>query len=284
MPGPFPGMDPYLEIPFIWSGIHQRLITGLSDTLNEVLPPGFISDIGERTLLMKPERGIYPDVVTFTQTPPAPILPELGRFAAGSRGGAAVAERETVTVADAPLTVDIDLIEVREPFVEVRPVGGESEVIAVIEVLSPVNKTPGHTTRKLYRYKQRDLLNSTVHLIEIDLLRTGAYTVGVPEYALNTKLPRHDYLVCLHRGGQGDERERFEVWAPTVRDRLPRITVPLTEGTPDITLDLQQVFDRNYDGGAYQRRIDYRQDATVPLQGDDAAWADALLRERGLRP
>jgi hypothetical protein len=27
MPGPFPGMDPYLEDPVYWPDIHQSLIT-----------------------------------------------------------------------------------------------------------------------------------------------------------------------------------------------------------------------------------------------------------------
>ena len=30
MPSPFPGMDPYLEHPAWWGGVHQRLITHLA--------------------------------------------------------------------------------------------------------------------------------------------------------------------------------------------------------------------------------------------------------------
>lgn len=279
MPGPFPGMDPYLEQPALWSGVHQGLITGIRDALNAALPSGYVADIGERVVLTRPDRSIFPDVVTFTQTPP--ILPAPFRVSLETRAGSAVVERET---ADTPLTVDVDLVEAREVFVEVRPVGDETEVLCVIEVLSPANKAPGHVTRDRYLSKQRALLDSAVCLIEIDLLRTGAYTVAVPEYALRSRLPVWDYLICSHRGGQAGERDRFEVWPPTLRDRLPRIPVPLGSGTPDVILDLQAVFDRNYDGGAYRRRINYNADALTPLVGDDALWADALLRERGLRP
>jgi hypothetical protein len=52
---------------------------------------------------------------------------------------------------------------------------------------------------------------------------------------------------------------------------------------PDVVLDMQAVFDRNYEEGAYAEQIDYTQEPVPPLTGEDAAWADALLRERGLR-
>ena len=86
--------------------------------------------------------------------------------------------------------------------------------------------------------------------------------------------------VCLHRGGQ---RERYEVWGFTLRQRLPRIHVPLQDGDPDVVLDLQAVFNRCYDEGAYVRRLNYRNEPPTPPKGDDVQWADALLRERGLR-
>ena len=38
MPSPFPGMDPYLEEPVLWSTLHQRLITYIADDLNVLLP------------------------------------------------------------------------------------------------------------------------------------------------------------------------------------------------------------------------------------------------------
>jgi hypothetical protein len=34
----------------------------------------------------------------------------------------------------------------------------------------------------------------------------------------------------------------------------------------------------------YDLAIDYRRAANPPLTGDDATWADALLRGHGLRP
>lgn len=43
MPSPFPGMDPYLEHPARWPGVHQRLMTYIADTLNIALPPHYVA-------------------------------------------------------------------------------------------------------------------------------------------------------------------------------------------------------------------------------------------------
>ena len=37
MPSPFPGMDPYLENPDLWSEVHSRLIVAISDALDDQL-------------------------------------------------------------------------------------------------------------------------------------------------------------------------------------------------------------------------------------------------------
>lgn len=68
MPGPFPGMDPYLEHPARWPGLAQRLINGICNAMND-LPP-YIADIGERLYVLQPERSIYPDVVLRLRTWP----------------------------------------------------------------------------------------------------------------------------------------------------------------------------------------------------------------------
>ena len=41
--------------------------------------------------------------------------------------------------------------------------------------------------------------------------------------------------------------------------------------------------DRAYDEGAYLRQIDYSHEPAPRLKENDAAWADALLRAKGLR-
>ena len=129
------------------------------------------------------------------------------------------------------------------------------------------------------RRKQKKILESRAHFVEIDLLRAGAHSAAVPQELISPE-KRYDYLCCLHWAGSEGQ---FEVWLSTLRQCLPRIAVPLDKGIPDVVLDLQAVFDAFYEAGIYRRKIDYDQPPMPHLKPEDAAWADALLREKGLR-
>jgi hypothetical protein len=267
MPSPFPGMDPYLEHPVRWPGLHHRLIGQISDALNAVLPPQYIADIGERLYVVQGRRSIYPDAFLIERPLPAPPV--------GPTGGSTA----VLAASDPPLVITAQPEERREAFVEIIAAEDQSQVVTVIEVLSPTNKAAGSEGRRQYLEKQSALLASQTHLIEIDLLRQGEYTVAAPRDGLLTPVP-WDYLVSLHRGRQCGQ---FAVWPIPLRERLPRIDVPLADADPDVVLDLQAVFSRSYDQGPYARRVDYRQDPPAPLRRADAEWADELLRQRGLR-
>ncbi len=272
MPSPFPGMDPYLEHSVLWPGVHQRLITYIADTLNAVLPPRYVASIGERVYVIQAERSIYPDIALFAY-PPVQPSPEPNVVGI------------TVAASDPPWVLTVKSEEIREVYIEILSVADQSRVVTVIEVLSPSNKIAGSEGRQVYLTKQQELLSCPTHLIEIDLLRGGEHTVAVPREMLLRR--EWDYLVCLHRGGQVEDSrnggERYEVWGIPLRQRLPRIHVPLQAGDPEVVLDLQAAFNRCYDEGAYARRLDYRGEPPTPLGGEDAQWADALLCERRLR-
>src|SRR5689334_6957189 len=62
MPGPFPGMDPYLESPFLWHGFHGLLIAEITQALNAGLPEGLAANPEERVIITPPEHTIIPDV------------------------------------------------------------------------------------------------------------------------------------------------------------------------------------------------------------------------------
>jgi hypothetical protein len=261
MPGPFPGMDPYLEDPLRFPSLHQSLITTIAWQLNTLLPKQYAADMNERIVIETQDRSIYPDVTVIERLAPR-----------GERGGVA-------TVADPSTMLAVMPVEMREVYVEILALGKEERLVTTIEILSPTNKRAGTDGRKQYVEKQQALLASDVHLMEIDLLRTGAHTVAAPDWKVKT-LGRFDYLVVLHRS---DKKWHYQTWANRMRDRLPRVEVPLLPGDPDVILDLQACFDQAYDNGPYSRRIDYTKDPAVPLAPDDAVWTDALLREKGLR-
>ncbi len=44
----FPGMDPYLEDPAFWPGVHNRVIVYLADHLQPKLGSRYIATIEER--------------------------------------------------------------------------------------------------------------------------------------------------------------------------------------------------------------------------------------------
>jgi Protein of unknown function (DUF4058) len=49
MPSVFPGMDPYLENPELWSAVHNRLIVAIADALVEHLSEKYRVEIEKRT-------------------------------------------------------------------------------------------------------------------------------------------------------------------------------------------------------------------------------------------
>jgi hypothetical protein len=78
------------------------------------------------------------------------------------------------TASATPVVVTVPHDERRESFVQIFSRRPGEQLVATIEVLSLANKTPGEKGRDLCLRKQQELLDSQVHLIEIDLLRGGA--------------------------------------------------------------------------------------------------------------
>ncbi len=58
----FPGMDPYLENPLRWPGVHQSFIVYIRDYLRPLLRPRYVAAIEDRVYLEGPDRDVIPDV------------------------------------------------------------------------------------------------------------------------------------------------------------------------------------------------------------------------------
>jgi hypothetical protein len=252
-------MDPYLEAPELWPGLHDRLIVEISNALQPLLLPRYFVEIAERVYLEFPQSYIVPDAAIHRR-----------ELAHAGVGVASVQMDEPVILPAAPRT--------RESYLEIRKIGS-NELVTVLEVISPSNKRAGSHGREEYLRKQHPLLESDVNLVEIDLLRDGAPTVCAPLAGLLT-LARWDYLVAVSRA---KKRWQVETYAVTLRDRLPRVKVPLREPDPDVPLDLPGLFAKTYENSAYSVRLDYRQPPAVPLREADAQWAEELLHEAGCR-
>jgi Protein of unknown function (DUF4058) len=258
MPSPFPGMDPYIEGPGIWQDFHSDFAAEIRTALNRTIRPRYIAaltayatyDVVE---IARP-RAFSPDVAISQPQPP--------------RGEAPTAVA-TLTRAPAINRVPLEL-PIRLHRVEVRTTRDETLVTA-IEILSPVNKRPGHEAYDEYQRKRRRILADSVHLIEIDLLRGGIRPRLADPVAVAP------YYVVLSRV---EHRPWVEVWPIPLQEALPAIPVPLWEPDPDAALDLGAVVASVYERGGYEDRIDYREPPPAPpLSQEESAWVDLLLRK-----
>ena len=254
MPSPFPGMDPYLESPSHWGSFHQWLTTAIAAHLNRSLPSGYVAELdqyvwlanepgGERDLLGRPDAFVTP----------RPDRPE------AEEGGVAVAVE---VVAEPTLQTTLPKFKKRKQgFVKITTADG-AEVLAVVELLSPSNKS---TDRAAYLAKRNEYLAAGVNLLEIDLLRAGdRLPVGKPQP------PATDYYIVLCRA---DSPGRASVWAFGVREPVPVVPLPFKAGVAPAVLDLRACLDRAYDDGRYRDKLRYARPTDPPLRKDDAEWA-----------
>src|SRR5436309_10818987 len=118
---PFPGMDPYLEHPVIWEGVHARLIVTLANQLQPLLDPRYVASVEERVFVEGPQRRI-PDV----------WVQKLG----GNPGPQPVTGPE----ADTAVILEVEELEIHESRVEILDAYNGMKLVALIEVVSPTNK------------------------------------------------------------------------------------------------------------------------------------------------
>ena len=169
----------------------------------------------------------------------------------------------------------------RETFLSIYAGGEHERLVTTIEVLSPSNKTPGAQGRDLYLLKQREVLESRVHLVEIDLLRRGPHVTAAPLARLRRAFGAFDYHVSVVVAGNEPSNHAAGI---KLADRLPAIGIPLDPGVPAITIDLQPMIDLAYDRGRYTELFSYREPCDPPLTPDQQAWAEGVLRAKGLLP
>lgn len=251
MPSPFPGMDPYLESPTHWSDFHATFIQSWREAIADRLPNNYFARIGEDVVLIQPEppirQGRIPDVL-------------VGRDVLRSGdGGTAVAARARV---EPTQFTNIDYLDPHtEAYIEI--VGfPDQEVVAVLELLSPTNKSGDG--RGFYLEKRQQLLRQKVHIVELDLTRAGK------RLQLDRPLPQGDYYAFVSRS---DHRPYCDVYPWTVRDPLPPIPIPLLAPDADVEINLSDAFRVACQRGRYERLIRYEQAAPPPsFAGEDAEW------------
>lgn len=258
MASPFPGMDPYLESPAFWPDFHATFINCWREAIADRLPDDYEARIDERVTLVdssfEPEQALHrikailPDVA-ITRGDAGPV----------SSPGTTTGLLEPVAI---PLVLEPD--EVRETNIEIRH-RPDRTLVAVLELLSPTNKTG--LGRSEYLKKRGALLQQPVHLVELDLL------VGGDRLPAARPMPPGDYFYLVARS---DKRPWASVYPWKVRDRLPRVPIPLRAPDADITVDLADVFATTYERGRYFRSLGYGEAPSAPLDLTDREWAVQL--------
>jgi hypothetical protein len=276
MPSPFPGMDPYLERPRWFRGLHGGLIFCLQDALQPLLPAPYFAMFGELVWLETSERYVEPDVDVL-------ISSSRRRDSSGvSEEGGVATIVEVEEEVEKPVVIDVSRTadeEQTQPYIEIYTRReGEDRLVTSIEVLSITNKTLRTPGRQKYLEKQSEILDGQVHLVEIDLLRGGAHTTAVPLELAREKAGLFDYHVSIRRF---DRPRQFLLYPIPLEKKLPTIMIPLLPGDPDVPLNLQAIFQRVYDAGPYRRVIVYGVDPVdPPLTTRQQAWAEEILRKQ----
>jgi hypothetical protein len=207
MPSPFPGMNPYLEHPSLWAGIHHRLITAIANDLAPKLRPKYIVAIEERVY------EVNGDAALLVGVPDASV-----------QSSRSLARSTEANLAVAPVTQPIEVLlplpeTLTEAYLEIRAVETE-EVVTIIEVLSPKNKQVG-IGRLQYETKRLKILGSATHFVEIDLLRQGNAMAMIGDFEQS-----HYRIVVSY----GETRPKAQLYGFNVQDQIPELTMPLKIG------------------------------------------------------
>ena len=164
--------------------------------------------------------------------------------------------------------------EHHEDYIEIRQ-RSDGRLITLVDVVSPTNKLIS-AGRTAYLTKRCEGKTANANLVELDLVLQGQPTL---EYSRDG-LPDWDYAVTVTRSTQP---ERYEIYTATLQKKLPRFRLPLAPDDRDSVLDLQTVFTRCYDQGAFGGKIDYDRDPVTTLADDDRKWLRDLLKQQTVR-
>lgn len=250
MQNPFPGMNPYLELPELWHQVHNRLIVAIADAITPQIVPKYRVSIEER---------VYTSVNDV-------LLMGIADVAVSLRGATSTGTILMTPKLTEPIKVKVPLPEeVTERFLEVR-LTQSGEVVSVIEVLSPKNKR-AKEGREAYESKRLKILASTTSLVEIDLLRVGK---AMPILGDSGK----GYRILISRGYNRPDADLYRFG---LKDSLPVFPVPLRQGDSEPVVDLQRLLNEVYERARFDLAIDYSQPVKPPLSPEEAVWVREVL-------
>ena len=254
MRSPFPGMDPYLEHPALWTDVHNSLIAAIRDILSPLLAPRYYVGLERRAYLLKPDDVVLvgrPDIAVVQQREPRTL--------------------STLPLADiGVLEVDVPMNdEVSENYLEIHEVT-TGKLVTILELLSPVNKLH-EKGRADYEAKRDDVFRTRTNLVEVDLLRAGEPLPVVGKHV------HSDYRILVSRGST---RPHAQLYPFMVRQTIPPFPLPLLPGDKEPSVELNPVLHALYERARFDLRLDYSQRPVPPLADADVEWAQELIASR----
>jgi hypothetical protein len=263
-------MDPYLEDRGLFPDFHNALASSIRGYLNRHLPPPYYATLESRQEL---------DLEISRRTEfRRPDISVARHPAVESEGSVAVAVLPDVRTEVSPsYEMELQQWPTTPYFVEIRDPRSGHELVTLIEILSPSNKVAGES-RAAYLQKRQAILQSKASLVELDLLRCGRRAIEeqVFDQWVEQGLPRTPYVVTVNRSWNRQHRPlaAYQIFPVALTDPLPVIPIPLREGEPEPTLDLQYLFRETYDSGPFARgAVDYRQPPPPPaFTPEELSW------------
>lgn len=257
MPSPFPGIDPYLEHPRAWPNIHHRLMTAIADDIAPKLLPKYQVLIEERLYQVDGQDSIVVGV------------PDVAVAQGQRQSTQSTVALATVSRPSDAVTVTLTIPEtIRQGYLEIREIA-TSQVITVVEVLSPTNKRPGRG-RMEYETKRATLLGSLCNFVEIDLLRQW------PPLVIPQGIEPSAYRILV---SPQELRPQASWYGFNLADPIPLFELPLQSGDQIPVVDLKGLLDGIYDRSGYGLVIDYAHNGlqcVMFTHQDTGVWADMV--------
>jgi hypothetical protein len=251
---PYPGMNPFIEANGRWKDFHMTFLTTCREQLITRLPAHYRARLNERVQLI--DQGDH----SFASYRPDVSVVRTTRASDESGGVATLIDLEPVICRNMEVeTESVGYIEIHT--------ASNDQLVTVIEVMSPTNKKePG---RAEYRSKMEQLRRSGVHAVEIDLL------LGGERLNMRELLPIGDFYTFVTRK---EFYPRCEVYAWSIRRKLPRIPIPLNQPDKDVVMDLAAAFETTFQRGGYGEDLDYNVPLPESLDAADREWAASFVK------
>lgn len=242
----------------VWHDVNTKLIAAISEEITVQLPDDLVARAEESVTLESGGEG------EASVTKPDVIVKKTDSWKAGIAPSWSPEVDESLGARIATPIV-VNLVEETERWIEISDAKGN--LITVIEILSPANKTPfgrDRFERKLKKFWER-----AVNTVEVDLIRGG---ISADKVRPGLNWPTESQIIVT----RGAEVNFQEVYPCPLREPLPVFLIPLRSSEPDLPFDLQPLINRCHEKGRYWL-LNYDESPNPRLNEDDLNWARGIL-------